>query len=84
MRDVISNLILEIDAAAGSAEARSHFTVHQQTEELRLQVIITGRYRDRIERVDGRWRFTSRCFFVDQIGDLSQHLLFDLAAPDRG
>ncbi|MBW2244542.1 MAG: nuclear transport factor 2 family protein [Deltaproteobacteria bacterium] len=80
-KHVITNPILEIDAAAGSAEVRSYYTVYQQTERLPLQLIITGRYRDRVERVDGHWRFASRCFFVDQVGDLSQHLLFDLAAP---
>ena len=83
-KHVVTNPILEIDAGAESAEVRSYYSVYQQTEVLPLQLIITGRYRDRAERVDGRWRFASRCFFVDQIGDLSQHLLFDLAAPGEG
>jgi hypothetical protein len=38
-------------------------------------VIVAGRYDDRFERVDGRWRFSYRDYtMMDQIGDLSHHL----------
>ncbi len=77
-KHVMTNPILEIDHAAGSADVRSYYTVCQQTETLPLQVIINGRYHDRFERVDDHWRFASRHFFVDQVGDLSQHLLIEL------
>jgi hypothetical protein len=77
-KHVVTNPILEIDEDAGRAEARSCYTVYQCTDRLPLQVIVTGRYHDTFERVEGRWRFASRCFHVDQVGDLSQHLLFDL------
>ncbi|MCP5055251.1 MAG: nuclear transport factor 2 family protein [bacterium] len=82
-KHVVTNPILEIDAAGGSADVRSSYSVYQQTDTLPLQLIITGRYRDRMEHVDERWRFASRCFFVDQVGDLSQHLRIDLDAPER-
>jgi hypothetical protein len=54
------------------------YTVFQQTETLPLQAIIAGRYHDRFERLEHGWAFTERRFFVDLVGDLSQHLTFDL------
>ena len=70
-----TNPIVEVDEEAGTATCRSVYVVYQQTDGLPLQPIITGRYRDRFERVDGRWRFTERVFGVDGTGDLSQHQL---------
>ena len=74
-----TNPIIEIDEEAGTATCRSVYVVYQQTDALPLQPIITGRYRDRFERVDGTWRFCERIFGVDLTGDLSQHQL----TPDR-
>ena len=54
--------------------ARSYFVVLQQTPELPLQPIVSGRYRDRFERVDGVWRFAERRVRTDHMGDLSAHL----------
>ena len=34
-----------------------------------IQVILSGRYQDRFERANGRWRFADRLFLVDLIGD---------------
>jgi 3-phenylpropionate/cinnamic acid dioxygenase small subunit len=75
-RHVISNPIVEIDEAAGTASCRSVYTVFQQTPELPLQAIASGRYHDTFERVGGVWRFATRDYsMLDYIGDLSQHLL---------
>lgn len=74
-KHVMTNPIIEVDDAAGTATCQAYYTVFQATEQLPLQPIITGRYEDRFERVDGRWRYTEKKFFVDQVGDLSQHLL---------
>ena len=81
-RHVVTNAIVEVDAA-GHATCRSCFTVLQQTPKLPLQPIITGRYHDRFERVDGGWRFASRRMILDQFGDLSQHLMVDPEAMTR-
>lgn len=75
-KHLTSNVIIDMDGDT-SASARSYFTVIQATEKLPLQPIISGRYHDRFECVDGRWRFCERQMFVDLMGDLSQHLLFD-------
>lgn len=79
-KHVTTNAIIEIDSSAAvspdtaTATCRSYFTVLQATPTLTLQPIITGRYHDRFECVDGRWRFVDRAIIIEQTGDLSQHL----------
>lgn len=80
-RHLISNLILEVDEAAGIAEARSCYTVFQATEQLPLQAIASGRYLDRFARIDEEWCFTSREYRLDLVGDMSRHLR---ASPATG
>jgi hypothetical protein len=73
---VITNPIVEI--ADDRAEVRSRFTVLQQKPGGgTLEPIIGGAYLDRFERVDGRWRFSSRAMEPRLFGDLGEHLLFD-------
>jgi 3-phenylpropionate/cinnamic acid dioxygenase small subunit len=72
---VVTNPIIEVDG--NRATARSRFTVLQQTASLPLQVIISGRYHDRFDLVDGHWQFSEREMKPQLYGDLSQHLLFD-------
>lgn len=75
-RHVITNPIVEVDEAAGMATCRSVYTVFQQTPELPLQAVASGRYHDSFDRVDGVWRFATRDYsMLDFIGDVSQHLL---------
>lgn len=71
-----SNVQLDIHEADGIARSRSYYCVTQATPTLPLQVIVTGHYKDTFHRVDGAWWFDSRTMFVDQIGDVSQHLKF--------
>ena len=73
-KHVVTNVTVDLDEAAGTAAARSYFTVLQARPDLPLQPIIAGRYHDRFERVDGRWRFADRQIIPDLIGDLSRHL----------
>jgi 3-phenylpropionate/cinnamic acid dioxygenase small subunit len=79
-RHVTTNVIVDIDEEADNASARSVFVVFQQTPTLPLQPIVTGRYRDRFVRTDGTWRFAQRHIVVDHVGDVREHLAFDLAA----
>ena len=80
-KHVTTNLVVDVDEDAGRATARSYYTVLQAVPgELALQPIVAGRYRDRFERADGRWRFAARHLVVDLVGDLGHHLRFDLAA----
>ncbi|WP_334141598.1 nuclear transport factor 2 family protein [Rhabdothermincola sp.] len=85
---VTTNVIVELDAGAATAHARSYFTVLQQTPAVALQPIAAGRYRDRFERRGGgsgpagpgpgEWRFTERMLLPQFYGDVHDHLLIDL------
>jgi len=80
-KHVTTNLVVEVDEAAGTATCRSYYTVLQAVPgALALQPIIAGRYHDRFERTGpgAGWRFSARHIFVDLVGDLGSHLLFDL------
>jgi 3-phenylpropionate/cinnamic acid dioxygenase small subunit len=78
-RHLSTNLMIDIDEAADRATARSYFLVLQATDQLPFQPIAGGRYEDRFQRAAGAWRFSERLIHVDQIGDMSQHLSFDLS-----
>lgn len=82
-KHVVTNPVIEIDEQAGTASCRSYYTVLQQTDGFPLQPIVTGRYHDRFQRVDGRWRFSFRDYtLIDMVGDLSHHLTRPLAGSD--
>ena len=49
-KHVTTNLLLEVDEEAGTATARSYWTVLQAVPGLPLQPILAGRYHDRFER----------------------------------
>lgn len=77
-KHVTTNAIIEVDEEANTATSRAYFTVFQALEDFPLQAIIAGRYHDKFDRVDGRWRFTERMMLPELMGDLSRHLLFKL------
>jgi len=80
-KHVITNPIVEVDDAAGTATCRSYYTVLQQTDDLPLQAICAGRYHDAFVRVDEQWHFSERDYsMLDLVGDLGQHLLIPVAA----
>ena len=77
-RHLTTNLLVDVDEQADRATARSAFVVFQATPRLPLQAIVAGRYHDDFERVDGTWRFRRRHILLDQVGDVSEHLTFDV------
>lgn len=79
-RHVNANVFVDIDEAADRASARSAFVVFQQTAALPLQPIVSGRYRDTFVRSGGDWRFECRHIVVDHVGDVREHLTFDLSS----
>ncbi len=82
-RHLVTNAIVEVDEEAGIASSRSCYTIFQQTETLPLQVICAGRYHDDFAREDGIWRFSARDYsLIDLVGDMSQHLLQPVPAPE--
>ena len=72
-RHLMTNIDLDIDEAQGVATNKSYVTLLQQTDELPLQVILSGGYSDRFERVDGKWRFAKRMITNVFYGDMSAH-----------
>lgn len=74
-KHVITNPLVEVDEAAGTASCRSYYTVFQQVEDGPLQPVVCGRYHDRFVRAGGRWRFAERDYtLMDLVGDTSAHL----------
>jgi hypothetical protein len=71
----ITNLIIEPDERPDHFVARSVFVVHQATDGLPLQAIMTGRYRDVVhQNGDGAVTFVERRMMPRLSGDLSAHL----------
>ena len=77
-KHVTTNPIIEVDERANTASARSCYTVFQRVGDTPLEPIISGRYLDTFQRIDGRWWFGTRIMIVDLVGDLSRHLLYEL------
>ncbi len=74
-RHLVATPIIEVADDGMKATCRSTYTVFQQVGDGPLQPIITGRYHDRFELVDGAWRFAERAYLMDLTGDLSSHLM---------
>ena len=84
-RHVITNPIVTVDEAAGTATCRSYYTVMQQVGDLPLQPVVCGHYHDTFVRVDGEWRFHQRDYtLMDLVGDVSRHLRFAPTARKSG
>lgn len=79
-RHTTTNVIIEIAPSGNEAGARASYTVFQATDQLPLQPIIVGRYADRFRRTGDGWQFARREMYVDLVGDLSAHLLYDASA----
>jgi hypothetical protein len=73
-RHVTTNIIIEVDEQAGTATSRSYFTVFQSLPGFPLQAIASGRYQDRFQQRDGRWRFIQRLVTTSFTGDVSHHV----------
>lgn len=85
-KHVITNPLIEVSDDGDVASCQSYYTVLQAVDGLPLQVVASGRYRDRFARVDGQWRFTHRDYsLIDLRGDLTSHLIAGPGDPqERG
>ncbi len=77
-KHMTTNVRVTVDDETGTAESDAYYSVCQATPDLPLQIIITGRYHDTFQRIEGQWWFDTRTMFVDQLGDLSHHLKYEL------
>lgn len=83
-RHLVTNVAIDVgvDGDPDRATARCCATVLQQTDELPLQPIASGRYADRFERVDGTWRFAHRLVTGFLLGDRTHHVDWHSGTPD--
>jgi 3-phenylpropionate/cinnamic acid dioxygenase small subunit len=81
-KHVFTNVVIEADG--DHATARSYGTVFQQTDQLPLQAIASGRYIDRFERVEGTWRFADRLITGFLLGDRSHHVVWHEGGTPEG
>lgn len=74
-----TNMSLTLAEGGQMASAHSYFSVMQSLPDFPLQCIISGSYDDEFayDEAEG-WYFTQRQMKPKLIGDLSQHLNFDL------
>ena len=56
----ITNIMLDIDEVAGTAVGRAYWTLYQAVSGTPRKPVLSGRYLDRFERRNGRWRFAER------------------------
>ena len=73
-KHITTNTVVDVDEEAGTAVARSYFTVLQALPDLPLEPIASGSYLDRFERREGEWLFVERRVRTDLVGDVSHHL----------
>ncbi len=59
-RHIFTNVHIEIDEAAGTAEAKSYFFVLHVDKGSAPFIRGGGRYRDGFAKIDGVWRFTAK------------------------
>jgi hypothetical protein len=75
-KHVTTNLVVDVDEAAGTATASAYVTVFQALPDFPLQPIFSGRYQDRLTRSEGTWWFTERRVLGDLYGDITRHVRY--------
>jgi SnoaL-like domain len=73
-KHVLGSVSIDADDVSGTGTSRCAFTVFHAAESGDLQPVLSGRYHDQFERVDGEWRFTERMVLPDLEGDLGRHM----------
>ena len=74
-KHLLTNLTVDVQPGASIASAHCYFTVLQCLEPGNaIEIILSGQYVDKFEKVDGAWRFTDRLIRSDLIGDVSKHM----------
>jgi hypothetical protein len=58
---VTTNVVVDVDESAGTAEATAYVTIFQALPDFPLQPIFSGRYQDRFTRIDGSWWWSPAC-----------------------
>jgi hypothetical protein len=64
----LSNVVIDVDDAPGTAFVKCYVTVHQAAPDFPLQAIFAGRITGVFERLDGRWWWKSQEVLPDLVG----------------
>jgi 3-phenylpropionate/cinnamic acid dioxygenase small subunit len=74
-KHLLTNLTVDVEAGASTASAHCYWTVLQNIEDGRaIEIMLSGQYTDRFEKIDGVWRFADRLITVDLAGDPTGHV----------
>ena len=75
-KHITTNVLIDVDEDAGTASARSYWVLlTSESPDTPITISLAGSYHDRFARVDERWRFVERRYFVDLQGSDSASLL---------
>ena len=64
-KHLLTNLTVDVEASSPSAASHCYWTVLREVSTGGIDVMLSGQYVDRFEKVDGRWRFADRLIKVD-------------------
>jgi ketosteroid isomerase-like protein len=64
-KHLLTNLTVDVEAASSSAASHCYWTVLREVPTGGIDVMLSGQYVDRFEKVNGRWRFADRLIRVD-------------------
>jgi ketosteroid isomerase-like protein len=64
-KHLLTNLTVAVEAESSSATSHCYWTVLRQVPTGGIDVMLSGQYVDRFEKVDGSWRFADRLIIVD-------------------
>jgi ketosteroid isomerase-like protein len=64
-KHLLTNLTVAVGAEADTASSHCYWTVLRQGPTGGIDVMLSGQYVDRFEKVAGRWRFADRLIIVD-------------------
>ncbi len=73
-KEVYSNVLVDIDLAAGTARSTTNYTVAQQPPGQPFELIVAGRYEDEWRLVANRWQWSDRYIKVQFRNDLARHM----------
>jgi hypothetical protein len=73
-KEVYTNILVDIDLDAGQARSVTSYTVPQQVPGEVFALIVSGKYEDEWERVDGTWCWRDRYVVVQFQNDLDRHM----------
>ncbi|CAN5714808.1 hypothetical protein BH10ACT3_BH10ACT3_14070 [soil metagenome] len=73
-KEVYSNVVIDIDIDAGTANSMTSYTVAQQPPSGAFELLVAGRYLDEWTRVGDGWTWSDRYIKVQYRNDLSRHM----------